>query len=763
MLELTLPIEWGFSESCENIFSETPLGDNYISNVTFGTSNQRRILKVTSTLLNELEKNEHLLKLTFFAGSEPFLFREKIYRCEKWTVKRYRSSFKSQNEGLYEESSLIEDPRGGLYQISGELIEYSLGECVTALEEISKVDILNYLSGSLSFIQTYKRDTAPFLVNSDNGIKDTFHPELGRGGYYPSVNSGTSETHFIAIKACCEAYLATGNLVWKTSAENFANYLITYAYNGVQPPTNPNTLYIPHWLFNVGSTFPAKEPVSTDPENSGVYDLVVSFTNGVGQIPSGSPNFGERLSECIVYDGNLIWKNLYSNVVGTKYSINYWVSNIQGSINRVTPGRVYTSTTETPGRIVLNSNYTGNLKVAFARWSTTATVIKNQRYDAYPIWRNLNTGERTVVLKSLFLADSAFKSLFDITNDQKWYRAYLANQYTILQASNISQIIKWYEKSNNPEPLNYPGSQVVQSNNPNPFTVTRMTSGTFLNFIRINVLANPGNFPSIEFQNFASKATVALDYLIYVEVGMSITGILQVILSLSENPLDFSKQYIYNLFVDTSNTIKSFNINPGDFIKWSSNNITWFPNCVANPIYINSTGDSSAIVSNEHVAITATTFPLVHKITFYQFAGGTVRAGLNFLSKVSPQPPRMFYKVTGANIILRIKDGTNRNYDCVLQPNSNWIDRTFYWEDFTFSTQNSLSNIPPSGNLNITAIEFVATVVGVVSSISIYWVTIGGSPAVLEDYSITYKGIIKDSINLSHSLYIGDFYPAPQN
>ena len=731
MLELNIPVEWGVDKKFEPIETKTELGNGYQSVVSFGTFNTTETWTITSSILTENAAKDHLNRLKIFQGSSIFTFQGKSFRCETWNLNK---------SGI------------DCFKITADLIATSSGSCVEFVDDnIDSEDLDNYLAGSLTYLQTYSGITnEPYLANAQYGLKNSFHRVYGRGGYF-YYTSGTSEGQFLIIRACLEAYKATNLEGWKTIGLLFADYLPTL-YDGNPIPTNSTVNYLPHWLFNVGETFPTKEPIAAKPINSGVFGVPITFTNGVGTIPNGSPHFGERLSDVTIVasqDSELLWQNIYSELIsGSKYDIDYWVVNLHlgGSNYRIYPDGSFLPTAETPGKIKLKSTFTGTGKVTFLRYSNTSNIVNNELYDAYPCWRELEPGEINVAMDSMFWAHYTYTLLSEITNDIDWENAVLANAETLKRTAQIINLVNWYRRSDNPIPLEYPGSQIIQVNNPNPYTVLRLGNGS----IQITVQANPGDYPSIELQNFAVQSIINPDATIYAESGLSIDGYVQVVFSLSKNAFDLTQLYIYNWKLTTVNTLENITIKPKDFIRWDLTKLTWFPSCAETPVYTYSGNGSSASSEAFHTAIGGL-YPMVYKLSFGNVSGGYAGGGLSVLGKVSPEPPRMVFRVVSGSIRLRIKDGSNANWETVLNTTAEWQDKRFQWSDFTGTGT-------PDGANNITAIEFIAEGIGN-AEIQIYWASIGNYPEVLEDYAIVYKGSLKDSINANHNFLIGDFKP----
>jgi hypothetical protein len=119
------------------------------------------------------------------------------------------------------------------------------------------------------------------------------------------------------------------------------------------------------------------------------------------------------------------------------------------------------------------------------------------------MWRSLLTGEINSATDVHWWAWEAYELLYTYTGNEKWKRAADTTKYSTVITSVVENPTHWYKQENNPDPFAYPGTQVVQANNTNGYTASRVTSGTFLNFIQLAVNAAPnGTFPSIEVQKF---------------------------------------------------------------------------------------------------------------------------------------------------------------------------------------------------------------------------------------------------------------------
>ena len=383
---LELSPGWGASVSTKLEFSESPLGDRYQSRVgsTIAPSRIWNIRKVTNTIerdsiVSQLKLYSETIQLFLWSPHPDFL--RVAFFCDRFS-----------------ESQLGPDS----WEIQAAFTQSIQGESENFADLIDDTVVDNLLAGSLTWLQTYTRDTLPLAANSSYVTVNAFHNVLGRGGYFPG-SAGTTEGQAALGRACMEAFFQTQDTQWRDYAINLGNALISEYYNDPVPTSGNefDTIWAPHWLINVKEAFVSRGPQdSTDPLNYGDFGRIITFTNGEGSIPNGTPENGELLA--VVYkvysvDGTLLWTNVDSPLVaGTEYAINYFVSDFQlkGQNFRIfadtesSGGTPPVVTAEPAGKIVLTGTYSGQARLVYSTY--TGPVIQiNQLFEPYPLWRPL--------------------------------------------------------------------------------------------------------------------------------------------------------------------------------------------------------------------------------------------------------------------------------------------------------------------------------------------------------------------------------------
>lgn len=382
---LTLSPAWGATETTDIPFDEGDLGDGYRSRVN-RTITITRTWAIRRAGLTTVEKDALLAELAIYTGVDAFEWSphpdlpKSVYFCEAWN----------------------EIPLGpDNWELSTTFIEDPIGENLAFAEFIDTDSAEAMLAGSLSWLTTYTRDTLPLAANSDYITVNAFHNVLGRGGYFPG-SAGTTEGQAALGRACMEAFFVTGDVAWKNYAIAIGDALVQYYYNDPIPDSGDefSTIWLSHWLINVKEEFRSRGPQVGDPLNYGDFGREITFTNGVGVLPSGSPSDGELLA--VVYkvysvDGTLLWKNVNSPLVaGTDYAIDYFVSDFQlkGQNFRIfadtesSGGTPPVATSETAGTIKLVGTYSGVAKLVYSTYSGPVIGV-GELFEPYPLWRKL--------------------------------------------------------------------------------------------------------------------------------------------------------------------------------------------------------------------------------------------------------------------------------------------------------------------------------------------------------------------------------------
>jgi phage-related protein len=638
---------------------------------------------------------------------------------------------------------------------------YDNKAALKAAVEVDFGSLLGWLTDAKLFINDYTRNTLPLIMNTNGLLVNSFQNTLGRGGYFPG-SAGATEGTSVASRASLYAYNITGDTGWKTIGLLCADALLNYYYTLPIPAnwTSANGIRVPHWLINIKSSFISKGPITNDPLNSGRFDLVLTFVNGVATIPSGSPNFGENLANLyMVYPSTdrLLWQNVYTYPLGRfKYAIDYWVTNtmLGGVVYRQYPdtessaGTAPTSTTETAGKIVLkDTGFNGQAKVVYSTYESAITIAAGELFEAYPMWRKLRTNEALAAFDVFPWSEDAYDLAYQITSTAKYLTAKNCTIYSENVVSQVANPSKWMERAPALNPFSFPGSQVVLANHQpgNVVTSSRVVGGAMDQWISMQIPVSSLLYSSCEFQNYAVQPIAIENATVTVQAACDQANEVQIVFSLSRDAFDFSRYYTayMDLQAGMVPTTKTFSMD--DFIFWDTGRTSWWPHVADNPVfsYLGGGGASASMIRQSMpIGLFNRYVWRIRMNPGSSYAG----VGLVLIQKPVVFPLEIYYQSVAGAVTLKITvDGADYTYPL---PTTTWTLAKIPNSSFS-----GTSGVPRS-NAIITAIEFVATT-STTTDLGLWY--IGFRPLNLQLPTPIYKASVTSRLTTAHTLNIGQF------
>lgn len=278
---------------------------------------------------------------------------------------------------------------------------------------ISPDIIASWVSQYDAFLNHYTGDAdgKSIMLNSQGLTVNSFHDETGRGGYFPTT-SGTSEGQLLTLRGSLLAYKATGEQSWLNRANLLADAMMRVMYQERPIPKEPDVTWVPHWLFNAKKDFKSQEYFT---------DYKARFTNGKAIIKINDifKVYSVRSSS-----STLVWDSPFSTINGVQYKI----ANIDYADDNTAIVQLE------------NAEVTGDLLVVYGT-NTGDIIHKGDNFDAYPIWRKLESGETVCAIDSLAWSIDCFKLLYDVTREEKWSRALNSTTTALRSAFHIDNSI----------------------------------------------------------------------------------------------------------------------------------------------------------------------------------------------------------------------------------------------------------------------------------------------------------------------------------
>lgn len=197
---------------------------------------------------------------------------------------------------------------------------------------------LSILEGHHHFIlantgNTVDPEVQHYVINNEGILANNRHFISKTRMQYQPNGDATTEGQSLLVIGYCYAYLATKDDKYLQAAKKYWQAYVDYFYAGDPIPSTPQR-WIANWIINGKEPVLANSPVNpTEPTKSGYKSVLVNFTNGLGQVPAGSPTWGQYLDVAtFAFVGMLGWEAINATVYG---------ENGDGTINRDISGTVY--------------------------------------------------------------------------------------------------------------------------------------------------------------------------------------------------------------------------------------------------------------------------------------------------------------------------------------------------------------------------------------------------------------------------------------
>jgi hypothetical protein len=487
-------------------------------------------------------------------------------------------------------------------------------------------DIGIWINQYWDFLNFYRRQQSPLMINKEYMAKAQFHIEEGRGGYF-APESGTSEGQFLTIKGCLDIYLITKESKWLNLAIEMADASLKVLYRGKSIPEkfSEDNLWLPHWLFNASDEFAAEKYY---------LDKEVYFDNGVGKFTADYE--AREVYTARSLDAQLEWQNPYSKVMGTEYKIANYSLDGKSVI------------------ITLDIKFTGKLKVVYADMGGE-TIEHNEPYEAWAIWRKLQDTEIACAIDSLWWSYDCYKLLSEITADPKWAKAYQNIKDTIPYAVDVSNMNDYLttDMQNTDNPFFQAGTYQYQSKNPEATFTRSSRTGAM-------VIDIPDGEGIVQYGRGGLETEFSAERYIEARMQSNKTGIHSLIIATGKG-YDEANRYTANFKLTASDTPQKLRFDRDDFIQ--TDNLLWdifYLNGLSTwATYMSPSSSVDAITENEGGRdVLKVDFHVGSETNYegFEYAGWSQFAPV--WAETIPSIPPFKYKSTGEiNIRLKDKEG----------------------------------------------------------------------------------------------------------
>ena len=613
-------------------------------------------------------------------------------------------------------------------------------------------ETLNMLTGSLNFLTNYRRDTFPSILTNRYLAPRTFHKaDKDKFRNKTPWNCASIDTQVRLSKACFTASEVVDNRSWLYMGNDIARACLDNFFvddSPIVPLANTDPLFKP-WHFQRlvvtrGSVQAEGSQTEADSFNFGNFDTVVTFTAGVGVIPSGS--LTSRVFRVYPTSSNLLYQNVNSPLVGadSSYSIEYYVSNfnLEGQNFRIYANNSFVATSETEGTIKLATSYTGNAKVVWANYTNTSitppTTSRSGQglLETYPITFNcsrLSGYHLNSTFSGLYNLYDLFNTYKNLTYESEWADYATAIKYTTIAALDIDNVSYIYKKENYPNTLTNPGLILTANNNRNLsglLTVTRDSVSGHINELKAVATASVTN---IKLENLVNAIQFSDNTQLSIQAASSVETVLDVILSQALNSTDDTKNYRVQVLLPATSATVTRTFDRKNFLKFNPSKLIW--KSIDNQITPSTTGTGVVAVSRIQTVINDW-YPVVNQIVFNKSVITDTAIAVLSGATFNNTSPIIVYSATGASKV-KVKD-TGNNFFSFSLPNTfgNW----------------TILQIDLSSLSGLIELSLESTQIGA-NTVQIFFV--GDNPTTMPS-TIVYESTIVDNSPGVHTLWLGD-------
>ncbi len=170
-------------------------------------------------------------------------------------------------------------------------------------------------------------------------------------------------------------------------------------------------------MVNAGDSFNVRGPLAQNGSlaEGGYIGAPVVFAGGVGQM-TPPPDI---VYQVVTNGSRYVWDNVFSDLIdgtGSRVDVDYYIDAKGSKVYGVQKGGSFgqpieANSGETPGKIVLNSQINGTLQVSYSVTVPDVFIAYGEPYEAWPMWRKLADGERSMAADALHWFADTFRML----------------------------------------------------------------------------------------------------------------------------------------------------------------------------------------------------------------------------------------------------------------------------------------------------------------------------------------------------------------
>lgn len=278
--------------------------------------------------------------------------------------------------------------------------------------------------------QTAIENSMPMLITSEGMVKNNQFTGGALGGY-TADGVTSSEGISLLMRGLANAYKFDKDAEKLAYMKFLMDAACKYYFFDTRPTADAAVPWYHTWMVNAGAAFDVRGPLASNGQldQGGYIGRAVDFTNGVGYL-SPPPDILYQVAT----DGTrFVWNNVFSDIVagtGSSVAVEYYINAAGHKVFGTQKGGsfgqpIQENSGETPGKVVLTTNLTGNFKANYAVTVIGETIAYGDVYEAWPMWRRLAPSERSIAADAIHWFVDAFRIMMEVDpTNAEWRNAH---------------------------------------------------------------------------------------------------------------------------------------------------------------------------------------------------------------------------------------------------------------------------------------------------------------------------------------------------
>lgn len=259
----------------------------------------------------------------------------------------------------------------------------------------------------------------PTLTTAEGLVKNNQFTGGALGGY-TADGVASSEGISLMMRGVAHAYKYDKDATKLAYLKFLMDAACKYFFFDSRPTADATVPWYHSWMVNAGDRFNVRGPLAENGQldQGGYIGVPVEFVNGVGRLDP----IPDIVYQVVTEGSTFVWHNVFSDIegdTGSRVGVDHYINSQGAKVYGVQTGGSFGQPIESGspdprGQIVLKEALTGTYLVSYCVTVPDVFVEYGEPYEAWPMWRKLANGERSMAADALHWFIDAFRHLREI-------------------------------------------------------------------------------------------------------------------------------------------------------------------------------------------------------------------------------------------------------------------------------------------------------------------------------------------------------------